>query len=80
MEFEDFLVDDKNENSQNNAIEDNIAENATNRTSNVEHYEGDIRPYMFEPMSMNDRSNSDNNDQVKHHEAQGFQRNSIQVT
>ena len=80
MEFEEFLVDDNSENSENNDIEDNIAENATNPTSNVEHYEGEIRPYMFEPMSINDRNHSDNNDPVELHEAQGVQRNSIQAT
>ena len=74
MDFWRILVDDNSENNENNDIEDNIAENAT---SNVE---GDIRPYMFEPMSMNDRSNSDNNEQVENHEAQGVQMNSIQAT
>ena len=34
---------------------DNIVENATNPTNNMALYEGEIRPYMFEPMSMNDR-------------------------
>ena len=77
MEFEEFLVYDNSENSENNDIEDNIAENTRNPTSNVEHYEGEIRPYMLEPMSINDRNNSDNNVQVEHHEAQGVQRNLI---
>ena len=80
MEFEEFLVYNNSKNTENNDIEDNIAENATNPTSNVEHYEGEIRPYMFEPMCMNDRNDSDNNDQVVHNEAQGRQRNSIQAT
>ena len=46
MEFEEFLIDDNSENSENNDIEDNIAENATNPTSNLEHYEGEIKPYI----------------------------------
>ena len=33
---------------------------------NMEHNEGEIRTYMFEPM----RHNSDNNDKVKHHKTQ----------
>ena len=43
MEFEECLVDDNSKNNENNDILDNIAENATNPTSNLEPYEGEIR-------------------------------------
>ena len=57
MKFEEFLVDDISENSENNDIEDYIAENATSPTNIVVHYEGEIRLYLFETMSRNDRNN-----------------------
>ena len=48
MAFEEFLVGDS-KNNKNNDILDNIAEMQQIPTSNMEHYEGEIRPYMFEP-------------------------------
>ena len=82
MKFEEFLVDDNSENNENNDILDNILENVTNPTSNIEHYKGEIRPYMFEPGldEYEGRNNSDNNDQVKHHKIPSIQKNSIQAT
>ena len=48
MKFEELLVGDISENIENNDIEDNIAENATNPTNIVVHYEGEIRLYEYQ--------------------------------
>ena len=74
MEFEEFLIDDNSEND----IEENIEGNATNSTGNNEGYEGEIRPYMFEPMAHENDSN--NPEQVREHEITTVQRNSLQTT
>ena len=61
------LVDDNDVKCKDNDIEDSIADNETNPTSNVDRNEGGTRSYMFEPASMNERNNFDDNDKGEHH-------------
>ena len=67
-------MDYHSENSENIDIEDNIAENATKQTCNMDHYEGEISPYIIDAVGMT------RNNQVKHHHTQGVQNDSLQAT
>ena len=46
----------------------------------MEHYEIEIRPYIFEPVGINDRNNLNKNDLVEYHQTQGVIKDSIQAT
>ena len=60
MEFEDFDIDDADENENENACE--YTENASSPANQKTVYEGAIRPYMFEPIGESPNSQQQPNE------------------